>query len=83
MSREAILTTPQIMAAIYLWLFCTSCAPWMGFLCPWPPALGSWAWLPMAGDGAALVGTPKEWSVFLLPAMAWGNIWPFRRVDGI
>lgn len=64
MSRETILTTPQISSAICPWPFCTSCAPWMGFLCPQPPALGCWAWLPMAGVGAVLEGTPKEWSVW-------------------
>lgn len=68
MSRETILTTPQIISAICPWPFCTSCAPWMGFLCPQPPALGCWAWLPMAWDGAVLEGTPKE----CLPAPHYG-----------
>lgn len=82
MSRETILTTPQIMDAIYFWPFCTSCAPWMGFLCPLPPALGCQAWLPMAGVGAALVGTSKEQSVFLPPTMVWRNIWHLGRATG-
>lgn len=80
MSREIILNIPQIIGAIYPRH--TSCAPCMGFLWPLPPALGCWAWLPMAGDGAALVGTPKEWSIFLPPTMAWRNIWPLEKAAG-
>lgn len=80
--KKIILIIPQIMGAIYLWPFCTSCAPWMGFLCPLPPALGCWAWLPMAGDGTVFVGTAEEWSVFLSPTMAWRNIWPLGRAAG-
>lgn len=68
--KKIILITPQIMGAIYLWPFCTSCAPWMGFLYPLPPALGCWAWLPMAGDGTVFVGTPT--GVECLPVPHYG-----------
>lgn len=80
--KKIILIIPQIMGAIYLWPFCTSCAPWMGFCAPclqlWGVGLGS----PWQGMGQCLWELQQEWSVFLSPTMAWRNIWPLGRAAG-
>lgn len=54
MSREIILNIPQIIGGIYPRH--TSCAPWMRFLWPLPPALGCWAWLWGVGLGSPWQG---------------------------